>query len=35
MLANLEPDHEPRWGRGGFPMELEAELLAKWHAEPA
>lgn len=35
MLANLAPDYEPRWGRGGFPLELEAELLAKWHAESA
>ena len=33
MIAELEPDYVPKWGRGGFPMELEAELLAKWHAE--
>ncbi len=33
MIANLDPDYTPKWGRGGFDMELEAELLAKWHAE--
>jgi len=31
MIANLQPDYEPKWGRGGFPMGLEAELLKKWH----
>ena len=35
MIANLRPDYEPPWGRGGFPMDLEAELLAKWHADNA
>jgi 2'-hydroxyisoflavone reductase len=33
MIENLDPDYEPKWGRGGFPLELEAELLAKWRAE--
>jgi len=33
MIANLDPDYVPKWGRGGFDMETEAELLAKWHAE--
>ena len=33
MIANLETYGEPRRGRGGFAPELEAELLAKWHAE--
>ncbi len=33
MIARLKPDYTPKWGRGGFDMELEAELLAKWHAE--
>ncbi len=33
MIAELDPEHAPRWGRGGFDMELEADLLARWHAE--
>ena len=33
MIAELGTDNEPRWRPGGFNMELEAELLAKWHAE--
>ena len=32
MIANLE-GYEPKWGRGGFDLDTEAELLAKWHAE--
>ncbi len=35
MIAELEPDYVPKWGRGGFEMELEAELLARWHADTA
>ena len=33
MIANLSPDYAPKWGRGGFDMQTEAALLAKWHAE--
>jgi nucleoside-diphosphate-sugar epimerase len=33
MIARLDPTSEPKWGRGGFAAELEAELLQKWHAE--
>ena len=33
MVANLEPDYVPKWGRGGFGAETEATLLKKWHAE--
>ena len=34
MIANLA-DYTPRYGRGGFAPELEAELLRKWYAEKA
>ena len=33
MIAEFGPYYEPGRGRGGFSMELEAELLARWHAE--
>ena len=33
MIAELDPDYVPKWGRGGFDLALEAELLAKWHEE--
>ena len=33
MIAKLDPNHTPKWGRGGFDMETEAALLKKWHAE--
>lgn len=33
MIAELTPDYAPQYGPGGFSLELEAELLAKWHAE--
>ena len=33
MIAKLGPDYVPRYGRGGFDLETEAALLAKWHAE--
>ena len=32
-IAELPPDYSPQYGPGGFTLELEAELLAKWHAE--
>ena len=32
MIEEFKGGLEPQYGRGGFPMELEAELLAKWHA---
>ena len=32
MIAEIKAGVEPRYGRGGFEPELEAELLAKWHA---
>ena len=35
MIANLSPEYTPKGGRGGFDLALEAELLAKWHAEKA
>ena len=31
MIANLE-GHTPQYGPGGFDLDTEAELLAKWHA---
>jgi 2'-hydroxyisoflavone reductase len=33
MIAELDPDYVPKWGRGGFDPALEAELLGKWRAE--
>lgn len=33
MIAELDPDYVPKRSRGGFDAALEAELLAKWHAE--
>ena len=33
MIAKLDPNNEPKRGRGGFAAELEAELLQKWHAD--
>jgi 2'-hydroxyisoflavone reductase len=33
MIANLDENYTPKWGRSGFDMELEAALLKKWHAE--
>ena len=35
MIANFDQVHVQEWGRGGFSVELEAELLQKWHAENA
>ena len=32
MIAELESYGEPKWGPGGFSLETEAALLAKWHA---
>ncbi len=32
MIAELDSFGEPKWGPGGFSLETEAALLAKWHA---
>ena len=32
MIEEIKAGYEARWGRGGFDEDLEAELLAKWHA---
>ena len=33
MIAELDQVGEPRYGPGGFDLETEAKLLAKWHAK--
>jgi 2'-hydroxyisoflavone reductase len=33
MIANLDPDQVPKWGRGGFDHETEAVLLKMWHKQ--
>lgn len=33
MIANLDSVGEPKYGPGGFDLETEAALLAKWHVE--
>jgi 2'-hydroxyisoflavone reductase len=32
MIEEINNGHQPKYGHGGFTLEQEAELLAKWHA---